>query len=222
MIQSLTSPNTLTNAGLEAGRRHSPPASPGGRCRAPGSASCSAARAGPTASSLPMPRRSANPRRPRRLDGRRPDRDAVAAHRHPPPSPPSARRSARHPIGSGTAKPTRPYFGILGAADALVVTCDSVNMLGEAAFTGKPLYAWRLEGGSAKFDAFHPRPSATARCAGSMAGSPTGPIRRSTPTPSSPTRCAAPTPRGGAADPRQPPSRANRISTASTRRSPSG
>lgn len=48
-----------------------------------------------------------------------------------------------------------PYFGILGAADALVVTCDSVNMLGEAAFTGKPLYAWRLEGGSAKFDAFH-------------------------------------------------------------------
>lgn len=48
-----------------------------------------------------------------------------------------------------------PYFGILGAADSLVVTCDSVNMLGEAAFTGKPIHAWRLEGGSAKFTAFH-------------------------------------------------------------------
>src|SRR5690606_18846616 len=28
-----------------------------------------------------------------------------------------------------------PYFGFLGLADALIVTCDSVNMVGEAAFT---------------------------------------------------------------------------------------
>lgn len=48
-----------------------------------------------------------------------------------------------------------PYFGILGAAGNFVVTCDSVNMLGEAAFTGKPIHAWRLEGGSPKFAAFH-------------------------------------------------------------------
>lgn len=48
-----------------------------------------------------------------------------------------------------------PYFGILGAADRFIVTCDSVNMLGEAAFTGKPIHAWRLEGGSSKFKAFH-------------------------------------------------------------------
>jgi mitochondrial fission protein ELM1 len=48
-----------------------------------------------------------------------------------------------------------PYFGILGSADLLVVTCDSVNMLGEAAFTGRPLFAWPLEGGTAKFRAFH-------------------------------------------------------------------
>lgn len=48
-----------------------------------------------------------------------------------------------------------PYFGILGAADVLVVTCDSVNMLGEAAFTGKPVFGWRLPGGTAKFRAFH-------------------------------------------------------------------
>jgi hypothetical protein len=48
-----------------------------------------------------------------------------------------------------------PYFGILGGADVLVVTCDSVNMLGEAAFTGTPVYAWPLPGGTAKFAAFH-------------------------------------------------------------------
>jgi len=48
-----------------------------------------------------------------------------------------------------------PYFGILGAADLFVVTCDSVNMLGEAAFTGRPVFAWPLEGGTQKFRDFH-------------------------------------------------------------------
>lgn len=48
-----------------------------------------------------------------------------------------------------------PYFGLLGAADALVVTCDSVNMLGEAAFTGRPVFGWSLPGGTAKFRSFH-------------------------------------------------------------------
>lgn len=48
-----------------------------------------------------------------------------------------------------------PYFGFMGLAEAFVVTCDSVNMLGEAAFTGKPLYAYRLPGGEKKFDRFH-------------------------------------------------------------------
>ncbi len=38
-----------------------------------------------------------------------------------------------------------PYFGYLGAADAVVVTCDSVNMVGEACFTGKPVYVIELE-----------------------------------------------------------------------------
>ncbi|MDO9126440.1 MAG: mitochondrial fission ELM1 family protein, partial [Parvibaculum sp.] len=47
-----------------------------------------------------------------------------------------------------------PYFGFLGLADAVVVTCDSVNMAGEAAFTGKPVYVIELEGGSAKFRRF--------------------------------------------------------------------
>lgn len=47
-----------------------------------------------------------------------------------------------------------PYFGFLGLADAVVVTCDSVNMVGEAVFTGKPVYVIELEGGSAKFRRF--------------------------------------------------------------------
>ena len=48
-----------------------------------------------------------------------------------------------------------PYFGFLAAADAVIVTCDSVNMLTEAAATGKPLHIVDLEGGDAKFDTFH-------------------------------------------------------------------
>lgn len=48
-----------------------------------------------------------------------------------------------------------PYFGILGLADAVVVTGDSVNMVSEACATGKPVHVFDLDGGSAKFDRFH-------------------------------------------------------------------
>ena len=48
-----------------------------------------------------------------------------------------------------------PYFGILGLADGLLVTGDSVNMVSEAATTGKPVQVIELEGGSAKFKRFH-------------------------------------------------------------------
>lgn len=48
-----------------------------------------------------------------------------------------------------------PYFGYLGLADAVIVTSDSVNMVTEAAATGKPVHVVDLEGGSAKFAAFH-------------------------------------------------------------------
>jgi hypothetical protein len=47
-----------------------------------------------------------------------------------------------------------PYFGFLGSADAVVVTCDSVNMVGEAAATGKPVHVIELAGGSPKFRRF--------------------------------------------------------------------
>jgi len=47
-----------------------------------------------------------------------------------------------------------PYFGYLGSADAIAVTCDSVNMVGEAAGTGKPVHVIELEGGSPKWTRF--------------------------------------------------------------------
>lgn len=49
-----------------------------------------------------------------------------------------------------------PYFGYLGLADALVVTSDSVNMVTEACFTGKPVMVFHLPGGAGtKFARFH-------------------------------------------------------------------
>lgn len=59
-----------------------------------------------------------------------------------------------HPalVWDGTG--ANPYFGFLGLADAVIVTCDSVNMVGEAAFTGKPVHVIELEGGSPKFRRF--------------------------------------------------------------------
>jgi mitochondrial fission protein ELM1 len=48
-----------------------------------------------------------------------------------------------------------PYFGLLGLADALIVTCDSVSMASEACATGKPVYIVDLPGGSRKFREFH-------------------------------------------------------------------
>ena len=53
--------------------------------------------------------------------------------------------------GSGS----NPYFGILGHADAFVVTGDSVNMVSEAIATGKPVQIFQLTGGSKKFSYFH-------------------------------------------------------------------
>ncbi len=48
-----------------------------------------------------------------------------------------------------------PYYGMLGLADFIIVTCDSVNMVSEACTTGKPVYVIDLAGGSDKFRRFH-------------------------------------------------------------------
>jgi uncharacterized protein len=57
-----------------------------------------------------------------------------------------------HVMWSGEG--ANPYFGYLGAADAILVTCDSVNMVGEAASTGKPVYIIDLEGRANKKEGF--------------------------------------------------------------------
>ena len=48
-----------------------------------------------------------------------------------------------------------PYLGYLAHADAILVTADSVNMVSEAAATGKPVHVIDLPGGSDKFHRFH-------------------------------------------------------------------
>jgi mitochondrial fission protein ELM1 len=48
-----------------------------------------------------------------------------------------------------------PYFGLLGLADAILVTADSTNMITESAATGKPLHILPLLRGSTKFGRFH-------------------------------------------------------------------
>ena len=48
-----------------------------------------------------------------------------------------------------------PYPGILGLADAVLVTEDSVNMASEAASTGKPVHVFPLSRVAAKIRRFH-------------------------------------------------------------------
>jgi len=47
-----------------------------------------------------------------------------------------------------------PYAQILAQAEALVVTADSVNMVGEAASTGAPVFIYEPTGGAAKMSGF--------------------------------------------------------------------
>ena len=48
-----------------------------------------------------------------------------------------------------------PYPSFLAHADVFVVTADSVNMAGEAAATGKPIYIFTPSGSSPKFARYH-------------------------------------------------------------------
>jgi len=58
-----------------------------------------------------------------------------------------------HIVWDGTGD--NPYFAYLALADAIVVTEDSVNMVTEAAGTGKPVYVQRLPGASTRLSRFH-------------------------------------------------------------------
>jgi mitochondrial fission protein ELM1 len=48
-----------------------------------------------------------------------------------------------------------PYFAMLGAADHIFVTADSVNMATEAAATAKPIHVLAVDGRGGKLDRFH-------------------------------------------------------------------
>ena len=87
--------------------------------------------------------------------GRRADDHAVAAHagRRSPTS--CARRPRARRASSGTARATTPIRTFLAHADAFIAPADSVNMTGEPCATGKPVYVFEPEGGSAKFTRFH-------------------------------------------------------------------
>jgi len=69
-------------------------------------------------------------------------------------------------VWDGTAdnRGGNPYPGILGLADAVLVTDDSVNMASEAASTGKPVHVFPLARVSAKIHRFH----ATLEAQGAM------------------------------------------------------
>ncbi|HAT08264.1 MAG TPA: hypothetical protein DCS39_03305 [Rhodobiaceae bacterium] len=48
-----------------------------------------------------------------------------------------------------------PYHAMLGLAEQIIVTGDSINMVGEACLPGVPVQVFHLRGGSAKFNRFH-------------------------------------------------------------------
>ncbi len=73
----------------------------------------------------------------------------------------AATRDAPRIVFRGTGD--NPYAHFLAHADAFIVTADSVNMAGEAAATGKPIYVFHPSGGSAKFDALPRRPRSQGR-----------------------------------------------------------
>ncbi|MBN9441486.1 MAG: mitochondrial fission ELM1 family protein [Bosea sp.] len=60
---------------------------------------------------------------------------------------------ARHGGWWWDGKGDNPYLALLANADAVVVTADSTNMLGEAAATGVPILVFEPTGGHAKISA---------------------------------------------------------------------
>ncbi len=58
-----------------------------------------------------------------------------------------------HLVWDGSGE--NPYFAFLALSDAILTTEDSVNMVTEAAGTGKPVYVERLKGSSRRLARFH-------------------------------------------------------------------
>ncbi|MBF0504632.1 MAG: mitochondrial fission ELM1 family protein [Candidatus Omnitrophica bacterium] len=47
-----------------------------------------------------------------------------------------------------------PYFGLLALADVIITTSDSISMVSEACYTGKPVYVYPLPGGGKRHKEF--------------------------------------------------------------------
>ncbi|HLJ71606.1 MAG TPA: mitochondrial fission ELM1 family protein [Roseiarcus sp.] len=83
---------------------------------------------------------------------------ATPSRRTPPPLLETARRALqaadakRAFVWDGTGD--NPYGQMLAQADAILVTGDSVNMMGEAVSTGAPVYIFAPSGGGRRIDAF--------------------------------------------------------------------
>ena len=65
------------------------------------------------------------------------------------------RAAARFPGVFWDMTGDNPYPHFLACADAFVAPADSINMTGEPCATGKPVYVFHPDGGSAKFARFH-------------------------------------------------------------------
>jgi mitochondrial fission protein ELM1 len=81
----------------------------------------------------------------------------VTPSRRTPPDAVAILQARLRPVGAMVwdGQGENPYLAYLGLADAVVVTADSVSMTSEACSTGKPVYVVEMEGGGAKFNAFH-------------------------------------------------------------------
>ena len=65
------------------------------------------------------------------------------------------RRLSTYPGVIWKGEGANPYFAFLAAADFIVVTEDSVNMVAEAAATGKPVYIAKVDGSQWRKRLFH-------------------------------------------------------------------
>lgn len=65
----------------------------------------------------------------------------------------NAMKNTSHFLWDGAGD--NPYHAMLGHADSIIVTEDSVSMVSDATTTGKPTYIIPLDGSSKRFDRFH-------------------------------------------------------------------
>ena len=144
------------------------------------------------------------------------------------PAPPAPRALAARARGAAPAASLRrraagdnPYLGLLGAADAVIVTADSASMCTEACATGRPVFLFRpAAGGSAKLARLHAALEAAGYLRPLGAPGPSAARRRSTRPRPWPTaiRARLPGPIGAAAPPAVAPAPRLLKSTQPTRR----